>query len=294
MAEIRTAHLMTLTLAVSGMQAIGATPNGNRRIGLVAGGTFQWRAAARHGAAWRSGLDYGACRRCHHAGCAAGVGDRGQGADRHDVSRHAPWPRGGDGAAQPRRAVDASEYYFRTSVAFETAATKYDWLNRIIAVGTGRRPPEGPCTTSSRCCEMATIGFIGLGNMGAPMAANLVKAGHSVVGYDINAGTVQALVAGGGKAAGSAAEAAGGADVVITMLPAGEHVREVWLHQGGLIEAVKGRYAAADRLLHDRCGERACSERGSTCRRVRDARCTGVRRCRRRLGGHADLHGRWQ
>jgi len=88
---------------------------------------------------------------------------------------------------------------------------------------------------------MATIGFIGLGNMGAPMAANLVKAGHSVVGYDINASTVQALVAGGGKAAGSAAEAAGGADVVITMLPAGEHVREVWLHQGGLIEAVKGR-----------------------------------------------------
>jgi hypothetical protein len=41
MAEIRTAHLMTLTLAVAGMQAIGATPNGNRRIGLVAGGTFQ-------------------------------------------------------------------------------------------------------------------------------------------------------------------------------------------------------------------------------------------------------------
>ena len=40
--------------------------------------------------------------------------------------------------------VDPSEYYFRTSVAFETAATKYDWLNRIIAVGTGRRPPEGP------------------------------------------------------------------------------------------------------------------------------------------------------
>src|ERR1700761_8626248 len=41
MAEIRTAHLMTMTLSVSSMQAIGATPNGNRRIGLVAGGTFQ-------------------------------------------------------------------------------------------------------------------------------------------------------------------------------------------------------------------------------------------------------------
>jgi 3-hydroxyisobutyrate dehydrogenase len=87
---------------------------------------------------------------------------------------------------------------------------------------------------------MATIGFIGLGNMGAPMAANLVKAGHRVIGYDINANTVQALVAAGGQAAGSAAEATHGADVVITMLPAGEHVRDVWLHQGGLIEAVKG------------------------------------------------------
>jgi hypothetical protein len=40
--------------------------------------------------------------------------------------------------------VDPSEYYFRTSVAFETAAARYDWLNRIIAVGTGSRPPEGP------------------------------------------------------------------------------------------------------------------------------------------------------
>jgi 3-hydroxyisobutyrate dehydrogenase len=86
---------------------------------------------------------------------------------------------------------------------------------------------------------MARIGFIGLGNMGAPMAANLVKAGHTVIGYDIVPAAMQALAAAGGKTAASAAEAAKGADVVITMLPAGEHVREVWLHQGGLIEAVK-------------------------------------------------------
>ena len=87
---------------------------------------------------------------------------------------------------------------------------------------------------------MATIGFIGLGNMGAPMVANLMKAGHSVRGFDINTNAVQALASAGVQAAHSAAEAARGADVVITMLPAGEHVREVWLHQGGLIEAVKG------------------------------------------------------
>ena len=85
---------------------------------------------------------------------------------------------------------------------------------------------------------MATIGFIGLGNMGAPMAANLVKAGHDVTGYDLNPAALQALAAAGGTAATSAAAAATGAQFVITMLPAGADVREVWLHQGGLIEAV--------------------------------------------------------
>src|ERR1700733_15720003 len=87
---------------------------------------------------------------------------------------------------------------------------------------------------------MATIGFIGLGNMGAPMAANLIKAGHRVPGYDVNPAALQQLATVGGSVATSAADAAHGADFVITMLPAGEHVRDVWLHQGGLIEAVKG------------------------------------------------------
>ncbi len=84
----------------------------------------------------------------------------------------------------------------------------------------------------------ATIGFVGLGNMGAPMAANLVKAGHRVTGYDLNHAAVKALVTVGGHAAGSPAEAARDAQVVITMLPAGEHVRTVWL-QGGLLAAVQ-------------------------------------------------------
>jgi 3-hydroxyisobutyrate dehydrogenase len=85
---------------------------------------------------------------------------------------------------------------------------------------------------------MASIGFIGLGNMGAPMAANLVKAGHGVTGYDLNPSALQTLTAAGGRGAVSASEAARGADVVITMLPAGQDVREVWLHRGGLIAAV--------------------------------------------------------
>ena len=84
---------------------------------------------------------------------------------------------------------------------------------------------------------MARIGFIGLGNMGGPMAANLLKAGHAVRGYDRSAAALAAFRDAGGEVAGSAGEAAVGAAVLITMLPAGAHVREVWLHQGGLIEA---------------------------------------------------------
>ncbi len=87
---------------------------------------------------------------------------------------------------------------------------------------------------------MATVGFIGLGNMGGPMAANLVKAGHTVTGYDLNPASLAALAKAGGKTASSAADAVKGASVIITMLPAGEHVRDVYLNQGGLIDVTKG------------------------------------------------------
>ncbi len=88
---------------------------------------------------------------------------------------------------------------------------------------------------------MAKIGFIGLGNMGGPMAANLVKAGHTVTGYDLSPPAMMALTQAGGGVAASAADAVKGADVVITMLPAGEHVRHVYLNQGGLIDVTKGQ-----------------------------------------------------
>jgi 3-hydroxyisobutyrate dehydrogenase len=82
---------------------------------------------------------------------------------------------------------------------------------------------------------MATIGFIGLGNMGAPMAANLLKAGHRVTGFDIARGPVEALAAKGGSAAASAAEAASAGEIVITMLPAGPQVRSVYLGTAGVL-----------------------------------------------------------
>jgi 3-hydroxyisobutyrate dehydrogenase len=82
---------------------------------------------------------------------------------------------------------------------------------------------------------MAVIGFIGLGNMGLPMARNLLKAGHQVVAFDVAGAPLDAAVAAGTKAAGSAAAAAPGAEVVITMLPEGRHVREVYLGDDGII-----------------------------------------------------------
>src|SRR5437016_11325828 len=86
---------------------------------------------------------------------------------------------------------------------------------------------------------MATIGFIGLGNMGAPMAANLVKAGHSVTGFDLVSTAVEGLAAKGGSAAASAAAAAGAGEIVITMLPAGPQVRSVYLGEDGLLAHVR-------------------------------------------------------
>jgi 3-hydroxyisobutyrate dehydrogenase len=84
---------------------------------------------------------------------------------------------------------------------------------------------------------MARIGFIGLGNMGLPMAQNLLKAGHWVTGLDMSKSQVDKLVAAGGNAAGSVKETASGAEVLITMLPAGAQVREVYLSNDGAIAA---------------------------------------------------------
>ncbi|KIF65848.1 3-hydroxyisobutyrate dehydrogenase [Streptomyces sp. AcH 505] len=75
---------------------------------------------------------------------------------------------------------------------------------------------------------MAHVAFIGLGNMGGPMAANLVKAGHKVTGFDLVPASREAAKAAGAAIANSAAESVKGADVVITMLPAGKHVVAVW------------------------------------------------------------------
>ena len=75
---------------------------------------------------------------------------------------------------------------------------------------------------------MAKIAFIGLGNMGGPMAANLAKAQHHVVAFDLSDAALNTAVEKGAHKAASAAEAVKGAEIVVTMLPAGKHVREVY------------------------------------------------------------------
>ena len=144
MAEIRTAQLMTLKLSVTGVQTIGATPNGDRRIGLVAGGTFEGArlrgTLLPGGADWIIGRPDGATTLDVRIvlqtddGALIGMTYRGM--------RHGP--EAVMARVNKGEMVDPAHYYFRTAVFFETAAPRYDWLNRIIAIGTGQRPPEGP------------------------------------------------------------------------------------------------------------------------------------------------------
>ncbi|MFJ7214397.1 2-hydroxy-3-oxopropionate reductase [Amycolatopsis sp. NPDC098790] len=90
------------------------------------------------------------------------------------------------------------------------------------------------------------LGFIGLGVMGAPMAAHLVAAGHDVAGYDVTPAAGEKLRAAGGRAATGVADAVAGADVVITMLPNHPQVEEVVLAAGGVLDN-----AEPDALLID-------------------------------------------
>jgi 3-hydroxyisobutyrate dehydrogenase len=83
-----------------------------------------------------------------------------------------------------------------------------------------------------------TIGFIGLGHMGGPMAQNLIKAGHSLKVFDLVPEALQAAVKAGATAVESAAQAVAGVDVVITMLPASRHVEGLYLGDAGLLRTI--------------------------------------------------------
>ncbi len=93
---------------------------------------------------------------------------------------------------------------------------------------------------------MASIGFIGLGNMGGPMARNLLKAGHQVKAFDLSDAAKDAAGKAGARVAASAGEAAKDVEIVVSMLPAGQHVRQVYTGEGGVLAA-----AGAGTLLID-------------------------------------------
>ncbi len=93
---------------------------------------------------------------------------------------------------------------------------------------------------------MTTIAFIGVGNMGGPMARNLLKAHDSVVAFDVSPAALKPVAEAGGRAAATALDAVKSADVVITMLPAGHHVRSVYLDDESILTA-----ARTDALLID-------------------------------------------
>eukprot|EP00271_Cylindrocystis_brebissonii_P018822 TRINITY_DN5477_c0_g2_i1.p1 TRINITY_DN5477_c0_g2~~TRINITY_DN5477_c0_g2_i1.p1 ORF type:complete len:450 (+),score=50.64 TRINITY_DN5477_c0_g2_i1:242-1591(+) len=109
----------------------------------------------------------------------------------------------------------------------EDVASTEDQPEGIVGLGS---PP-------AKNAESPTpiVGFVGLGNMGSHMAANILRAGHPLVVHDRNSEAMEALVEGGALTGGSAADVAEQSDVVITMLPSAPHVLEVYLGKGGLL-----------------------------------------------------------
>ncbi|HUX79353.1 MAG TPA: 3-hydroxyisobutyrate dehydrogenase [Alphaproteobacteria bacterium] len=86
---------------------------------------------------------------------------------------------------------------------------------------------------------MTNIAFIGLGHMGQPMAKNLIKAGHHVTGYDVVPQAIHAFMNEGGAAGEDIASTVANAELVITMLPEGKHVRDAFERPGGIFDHIK-------------------------------------------------------
>ena len=93
---------------------------------------------------------------------------------------------------------------------------------------------------------MANIGFIGLGNMGGPMAEHLINANHQVKGFDLVPNCIKKFEDNGGTATNDAAEAASDVDVIITMLPAGNDVRDVYLGEAGILNTINSQSLLID------------------------------------------------
>jgi 3-hydroxyisobutyrate dehydrogenase len=104
------------------------------------------------------------------------------------------------------------------------------------------------------------IGFVGTGTMGQPMLSNLLKKGHSVVAYDIVEAALEGAVKRGATRAGSAAEAAKQAELVITMLPSSSHVEAAYLGTGGVLEGIVSGRLCIDMSTADPAASRRVAE----------------------------------
>ncbi len=107
---------------------------------------------------------------------------------------------------------------------------------------------------------MDKIAFIGLGNMGSPMAKNLLKANLNVEVFDLNPNAVAELTALGASSADSVQQAVQGADVVVTMLPASQHVQSVYLGQDGILDSVDAGTLLIDSSTIDPATARSVGE----------------------------------
>ena len=128
------------------------------------------------------------------------------------------------------------------------------------------------------------IGFIGLGNMGGPMAANLLKAGYGVAGFDLAAPLLEALAKAGSSVAASAGAAVAEAEIVITMLPGGPAGAPGLCGEGGVLAAARKGALLIDCSTIDVESARSVDKGARRAFRLRHARRAGLGRRRRGRG----------
>jgi hypothetical protein len=141
--EVRTRPLFVMQLGVRPMQQLGATPGGTRRVAAVSGGTF--RGERLRGEVLEGGSDWQVVRSDAVTLDVRLVLKTDDGAM---IGMRYPGLRHGPPEVMSRldrgEPVSPGDYYFRSQPVFETSAPRYEWLNRVLAIGVGHRLPDGP------------------------------------------------------------------------------------------------------------------------------------------------------